>query len=209
MAKAAKKKAKANKKSARVVAKPKAAARSAKAPKAAKTKPVRQKKAARKIDPLNRQEYRSVTPMLSVGDVRQAMNFYTTAFGFKVKQVMDSPQGPMHAELNLRDTTLMLSPENRGQNALSANSIGNTPVTLYILVDNVDEVFESAVAAGGKVLMPVMDMFWGDRCGQIGDLDGNKWMIATHKSEPTEAEMMEAMRQMQQAPGAAAAGGNA
>jgi len=90
----------------------------------------------------------------------------------------------------------MLSPEERQQNNLSANSIGNTPVTLYILVDNVDEVFTSAVASGGKVLMPVMDMFWGDRCGVVADPDGNKWMVATHKSQPSEAEMAEAMRQM-------------
>ena len=100
----------------------------------------------------------------------------------------------------------MLSPESRQQNALSANSIGNTPVTLYVLVEDVDKVFGKAVDAGGQVLMPVMDMFWGDRCGMVGDPDGNKWMIATHKSEPTEAEMAEAMRQMQQsAPQSAAA----
>ena len=135
--------------------------------------------------------------MLAVGDMRRAINFYTNALGFKVKQVMDSPQGLVHAELTLRDTTLMLSPESRQQGSLSANSIGNTPVTLYVMVENVDRVFGGAVAAGGTVLMPVMDMFWGDRCGMVGDPDGNKWMIATHTSEPTEAEMAEAMRQMQ------------
>jgi PhnB protein len=210
MAKAAKKKAKTNKKSARVTAKPKAAAKSAKAAKKA-VKPAitatRKKTAARKADPLNREHYRSVTPMLSVSDVRRAMSFYTSAFGFKVKQVMDSPQGVQHAELTFRDTTLMLSPESRQQNSLSANSIGNTPVTLYVLVDDVDNVFGKALGAGGQVLMPVMDMFWGDRCGMVSDPDGNKWMIATHKSEPTEAEMAEAMRQMQQsAPESAAAG---
>jgi len=203
MAKAAKKKAQPKKKSARVTAKPKAAAKSAKpakkkAAKAAKpSRPAARKSAPRKIDPLNSTHYRSVTPMLAVGDMRRAMSFYTSALGFKVKQVMDSPQGPVHAELTLRDTTLMLSPESRQQGSLSANSIGNTPVTLYVMVDNVDRVFGGAVAAGGTVLMPVMDMFWGDRCGMVGDPDGNKWMIATHKSEPTEAEMAEAMRQMQ------------
>jgi len=145
--------------------------------------------------------------MLAVCDIRRAIDFYTSAFGFTARQTMDTPQGILHAELVLRDTTVMLSPEERQQNNLSANSIGNTPVTLYILVDNVDEVFTSAVASGGKVLMPVMDMFWGDRCGVVTDLDGNKWMIATHKSEPSEAEMAEAMRQMQlqaSAPAAAA-----
>ena len=92
----------------------------------------------------------------------------------------------------------MLSPESRQQNSLSANTIGNTPATLYLLVDDVDSVFNRSVAAGARVTMPVMDMFWGDRCGQISDPEGNKWMIATHKAEPTPAEMSEAMRQMSQ-----------
>jgi PhnB protein len=196
MAKAAKKKSKANKKPARVTAKPKAAAKVA--------KPAAKKSATRKIDPLNQKTYRSVTPLLSVSNVKRAVDFYTSALGFTVRSVMDSPQGILHAELTLRDTTLMLSPEERRQNNLSANTIGNTPVTLYMMVEDVDKVFGSAVASGGRILMPVMDMFWGDRCGVIADLDGNKWMIATHKSEPTEAEMAEAMRQMQRSSEAAA-----
>lgn len=209
---------KTNKKSARVAAKSKAPARSAKSAmkKAAKTaktsKPAARKKPTRKIDPLNTKQYRSVTPNLSVSNIQRAMNFYTTVFGFKVRQVMDTPGGIVHAELNLRDTTLMLSPESREQNNLSANSIGNTPITLYVLVENVDDVFNKAVQSGAPVLMPVMDMFWGDRCGLVADPDGNKWMIATHKSEPTESEMGEAMRQMQQSlqadAGSAAAAGS-
>jgi PhnB protein len=214
MAKGAMKKKKAPKKSARVSATVKAAAKSAKPlKKAAKSSRTAPRKTAKKIDPLNRTVYRSVTPMLAVGNMRAAIDFYTSALGFKVHAVMDGPQGPVHAELRLRDTTVMLSPEERQQNALSANSIGNTPVTLYMMVEDVDQTFGTAVAGGGKVLMPVMDMFWGDRCGMIADPDGNKWMIATHKSEPTEAEMAEAMRQMQasqsdsQAASAAVGGG--
>lgn len=192
----AKKKAKANKKSARVTSKPKAAAKSAKPAKkkaAKSSKPAARKTAVRKIDPLNRKRYGSVTPMLAVSNLRQAIDFYTKGLGFDVGLAND-----MHAELHLRDTTLMLSPESRAQNNLSANTIGNTPATLYVLVEDVDRVFAKAVAAGGKVVMPVMDMFWGDRCGMLTDPEGNKWMIATHKAEPTEAEMAEAMRKMQE-----------
>jgi len=201
MAKAAKKKAKSNNKSARIAAKPKAAARSAKTTKKKATKSSRPaaKKSARKIDPLNRKNYGALTPMLAVSDVQRAMDFYTKAFGFKIRSVMDSPQGPIHAELRFRETTLMLSPESREQNSLSANSIGDTPATLYILVSNADETFANAVASGAKVLMPVMDMFWGDRCASVADPDGNKWMIATHKAEPTEAEIASAMKQMMDA----------
>jgi PhnB protein len=208
MAKAAKKKSKANKKPARVTAKPKAAAKLAKP---AAKKAVQKKGTAAKIDPLNRKSYRSVTPMLSVSNVRRAIDFYTGALGFTVKQIMDSPMGILHAELTLRDTTLMLSPEEQRQNNLSANTIGNTPLTLYLMVDDVDQVFASALAGGGRVLMPVVDMFWGDRCGVVADPEGNKWMIATHKSEPSEAEMAQALRQMQQgaSEAAASAGGGA
>jgi PhnB protein len=210
MAKTAKKKATAAKKSARVTSKPKAAARSAKPARknAAKpSKPGARRTATPKIDPLNRKAYGSITPMLAVSDVRKAADFYKKAFGFSVRGIMDSPQGAIHAELRLRETTLMLSPEAPKQGNLSANSIGNTPATLYVLVENVDGTFNAAVAAGGKVLMPVMDMFWGDRCATVGDLDGNKWMIATHKAEPTEAQMAEAMRQMMAQQGGEAAVG--
>ena len=204
MAKATKKKSKTNPKSARMTAKTKVVARAAKAP---KKKPARKKPAARKIDPLNRKAYRSVTPMLAISNMRRAIDFYTSVLGFKVKALMDTPQGIMHAELTLRETTLMLGPESREQNSLSAVAIGNTPVTLYILVDSVDATFAKAVAAGAPILMPVMDMFWGDRCGMVADPDGNKWMIATHTSEPTEAQMAEAMRQMAEQPPSAASAG--
>lgn len=209
MAKAAKKKATASKKSARVTAK------SSKRTMAAKSKPKAAKKTAKKataprIDPLNRKQYTSLTPMLAVRDVRRAADFYANAFGFKVLGIMDGPDGqPVHAELRLRDTTLMLSPESPQGNPMgsrSASTIGDTPATLYILVENVDSTFNSAVAAGGKALMPVMDMFWGDRVGMIADLDSNKWMVATHKAEPTPAQMAEAMKQMMQSAHAAAAG---
>jgi len=198
MAKAAKKKAKLSKKSAKVSAKTKSAAKSAKpARKAAR-------KSAAKIDPLNRKQYTALTPMLASSDIRRAADFYTKAFGFSVRGIMDGPQGPLHAELRLRETTLMLSPESREQNNPSANTLGNTPATMYILVDDVDGTFNKAVAAGGKVLMPVMDMFWGDRCCVVADPDGNKWMVATHKSEPTPQEMKAAMDQMM----AASSGGH-
>jgi PhnB protein len=200
MAKTAKKKAKAGKKSARMIAKSNATAKSARPAKkkAAKTSGTAKRRTASRIDPLNRKNYGAMTPMLAVSDVRRAVDFYTKAFGFSVRGITDSPNGPLHAELRLRDTTLMLSPESRQQGNLSANAIGNTPATFYILVNDVDGTFNKAVATGGKLLMPVMDMFWGDRCGTLADPDGNKWMIATHKAEPTEAEMAEAMQQMMQ-----------
>jgi PhnB protein len=158
-------------------------------------KPAARKSKTPKIDPLNRKQYTSVTPVLTVRDVGRAVDFYTRAFGFAQRAIMKGPgDAILHAELQLRDTTVMLSPESAEQHSFGAHSIGGTPVTLYVLVENVDSTFDTAVGAGGQVLMPVMDMFWGDRCCLIGDPEGNKWMIATHKAEPTPEEMREAMK---------------
>src|SRR5262245_47234008 len=112
MAKAAMKKKKVVKKSARVSGTAKAADKSAKplkkaAKKAAKSARISPQKTAQKIDPLNQATYRSITPMLAVGNMSGAIDFYTNALGFSVRAVMDGPQGPVHAELQLRDTTLM------------------------------------------------------------------------------------------------------
>jgi hypothetical protein len=80
--------------------------------------------------------------------------------------------------------------------ARSAKAIGGTPATLYLLSENVDKTVAKAIKLGAKEMQPVMDMFWGDRCGIIMDPDGNSWMIATHIAEPTPQEMKKAMKAM-------------
>ena len=150
----------------------------------------------KKIDPLNRKNYGAVTVMLCVTDVKAAASFYQKALGFTKRSVMNGPDGkPMHAELRLRDTTLMLGPECPERGARSAKTIGATPATLYLTTENVDKTVAKAVKLGATALCPVMDMFWGDRCGTIADPDGNSWMVATHMAEPTPQEMKKAMKQ--------------
>ena len=152
---------------------------------------------AKKIDPLNRKVYSAVTTMLTVSDVKAAVSFYQKALGFTKRGIMNGPDGkPMHAELTLRGTTLMLGPENPQMGARTAKSIGATPVTLYLPTENVDKVVAKAVKLGATPKGPVMDMFWGDRCGTIVDPDGNTWMISTHVSEPTPKEMQKKMKEM-------------
>ena len=155
---------------------------------------------AKKIDPLNKKNYGAVTVMLTVSDVKAAVGFYQKAFGFTKRGIMNGPDGkPMHAELRLRDTTLMLGPEMPERGARSAKALGGSPATLYVLVENADKTVAKAVKLGATAQGPVMDMFWGDRCGTIVDADGNSWMIATHKAEPTPAEMKKAMAEMMKA----------
>jgi len=164
--------------------------------------------AKKKIDPLNRKQYSAVSAALTVSDISAAVSFYQKAFGFSKRGIMKGPDGkPMHAELTLRGTTLMLGPENPAMGSRSAKSVGASPASLYIYVENVDKVVEKATKLGGTSRGPVMDMFWGDRCGTVVDPDGYAWMVGTHKAEPTAKEMKKGMEEMmkQQPAGAAAA----
>ena len=149
----------------------------------------------RKIDPLNKKLYGSVTTMLTVTDVKAAATFYQKAFGFAKRGIMNSPDGKaVHAELTLRGTTLMLGPEVPQMGSRSAKTIGASPASLYLLTENADRVVAKAVKLGAAPKGPVMDMFWGDRCGTVVDPEGYAWMVATHIAEPTPQEMKKRMK---------------
>src|SRR5215472_8034758 len=91
----------------------------------------------KKIDPINRKNYGAVSTMLVVADVKAAVNFYTKALGFTKRGIMNGPDGKaMHAELRLRDTTVMLSPESPERGARSAKTAGGSPASLYLLTEN-------------------------------------------------------------------------
>ena len=123
---------------------------------------------AKKIDPLNRKQYGAVSAMLTVSDIPTAVSFYQKAFGFSKRAVMNGPDGkPIHAELTLRGTTLMLGPENPALGKRTAKTIGASPASLFLYVEDVDKVVSKAVSLGATSKGPVMDMFWGDRCGTI------------------------------------------
>jgi PhnB protein len=139
--------------------------------------------------------------MLTVADLEKTYEFCQKAFGFQGRGMMRGPDGkPMHAELKLRESVVMLGPENPAWKSASAKTLGNTPATLYIYVEDVDKVATQAANAGAKLIQPPGDMFWGDRTATLVDPEGNKWMLATHKSEPTpeqmEAEMKKQFAQM-------------
>jgi len=164
----------------------------------------------KKIDPLNKKMYGAVTTMLTVSDVKAAASFYQKAFGFEKKAIMDGPDGKaMHAELKLRGTTLMLGPENPQMGSRSAKTIGGSPASLYLLTESADKTVAKAVKLGATAKGPVMDMFWGDRCGTVVDPDGYSWMVATHIAEPTPAEMRKKMREQMSSQAASAAAGGA
>src|SRR3984893_14976409 len=151
---------------------------------------------AKKIDPLNKKLYGPVTAMLTVTDVKAAAAFYQKAFGFAKRGLMNGPDGKaIHGELTLRGTTIMLTPEMPQMGGRSAKTIGASPTSLYLLTENVDKVVEKSSKLGATAKGPVMDMFWGDRCGTVVDPEGYTWMVATHKAEPTPKEMQQKMKE--------------
>lgn len=163
---------------------------------------------AKKIDPLNRKQYGAVSAALTVSDIPAAVSFYQKALGFSKRGVMNGPDGkPIHAELTLRGTTLMLGPESVAMGRRSAKSVGASPTSLYLYVENVDKVVAKAISLGATSQGPVMDMFWGDRCGTVTDPDGYTWMVGTHKAEPTANEMKKKMAEQMQKRAATASAG--
>jgi PhnB protein len=163
---------------------------------------------AKKVDPLNKKQYGAVNAMLTVADIKAAAAFYQKAFGFAKRGIMNGPDGkPIHAELTLRGTTLMLNPEMPQMGSRGAKAVGSSPTCLYLLTENVDKTVAKAVKLGATAKGPVMDMFWGDRCGTIVDPEGYMWMIATHIADPTPSEMKKKMKE-QMAQMASQAGGN-
>ena len=135
--------------------------------------------------------YRAVTPSLTVKDSLKAIEFYKKAFGAKVLDVFPAldGRGTMHAAMQIGDSIVMMGDEMPQGGCKSAESLGASPVSLYVYVPNVDAVFTQAVAAGAVATMPVAEMFWGDRAGNVKDPFGYSWMIATHTRDLTKDEV--------------------
>ncbi len=139
---------------------------------------------------------RSITPHLICAGASDAIEFYKKAFGAQEMMRMPGPDGRlMHAALKIGDSTVMLVDEMPEWGALGPKSLKGSPVTIHLMVDNVDDVVAQAVAAGATIKMPVADMFWGDRYGKIVDPFGHDWSIATHVRDMTPEEIMAAGRE--------------
>lgn len=137
----------------------------------------------------------SVTPHLVCDGAAAAIEFYQKALGATGGGTLLGPDGRvMHAQVRIGDSTVMLVDENRQYGMLGPKSLNGSPVTIHLYVDDVDAVYQRAVSAGAKAVMPPADMFWGDRYGVLEDPFGHRWSIATHQREVTPAEMQEAMQ---------------
>lgn len=134
--------------------------------------------------------YHTVTASLTVRDGAKAIEFYKKAFGAQERMRVAGPDGGlMHAELRIGDSIVMLGDEMPDMGCKAPASVGATSSSLYVYVPDVDAAFTRAVEAGAKALMPPADMFWGDRFGTVEDPSGHRWGLATHKEDPSPAEI--------------------
>ena len=131
--------------------------------------------------------FHTVTPYLTVTEGARAIDFYKRAFGAEELLRKDGPDGKVaHAEIKIGDSIIMLSDEMAQGCCRSPQSLGGTAVNIFLYVKDVDQVFDRAVAAGAKITMPLSDMFWGERYGQVTDPFGHSWSLATHKEDVPE-----------------------
>lgn len=136
--------------------------------------------------------FRTVTPFLSIQGASDAIKFYQKAFGAEQIERHDALDGKvMHAVLRIGDSLIMLADEFPEYNSGVSSPVRLTGscVVLHLYVDNVDDLFNKAVQAGAKVIMPVEDRFWGDRYGQLQDPFGHHWSVAAHIADLTSEEI--------------------
>ena len=157
---------------------------------------------------MDQQTTRSVSPVsphLVVAGAAEAIKFYEKAFGAQQLVKLEGPDGKlMHACLSINGSTVMLVDENPQWKALGPKALGGSPVTIHLHVTDVDKLAAQAVAAGAKVIMPVADMFWGDRYGIVEDPFGHRWAVAQPQRNLTAAELKEAAREAMCGEGASA-----
>jgi PhnB protein len=138
--------------------------------------------------------YPRVTPYLIVDGAAAAIDFYTSVLGATERMRMGGPGDTVgHAELEIGESVIMLADEHPEIGAHGPKTVGGTPVSLHVYLEDVDDVFERAIAAGARAVQPVEDKFYGDRSGTFEDPFGHHWNVATHVEDVSEDEMSRRM----------------
>lgn len=141
--------------------------------------------------------YRTVTPHLVCEQAPEAIEFYKKAFGAVEIARMPGPDGKiMHAEIRIGDSPIMLAQDYPEFGSLGPLALKGTSVVIHLYVEDADAAWARAVDAGATPIMPLSDMFWGDRYGQVQDPFGHRWSIATHKQDLTPEQIKEGMDKM-------------
>ncbi len=140
----------------------------------------------------------TVTPHLVCKDAARAIEFYKKAFGAEERFRLNTPDGKkvLHASIVIGDSMVMLADEFPDWGSVGPETLKGTPVVLHLNVKDADSAFDQAVRAGATVTMPLEEMFWGDRYGQVRDPFGHSWSIATHIRDVSLEEMEQAAKAM-------------
>lgn len=141
--------------------------------------------------------FSTVTPHLIIKNCAKAIDFYKKAFGANELYRSLMPDGRvMHAMIQIGNSLVIMADEFPEMGAVGPNTLGGTTASLHIYTDNADNLFKQATDAGASIIMPLADMFWGDRYGQIQDPFGHRWAIATHQKDVSPEEMENAAKKM-------------
>src|SRR5690606_14334021 len=137
------------------------------------------------------------TAHLVCADPRAAIDFYKKAFN-----AMESPHGClevdgifMHGEIMIGDSVVMIAQEDERCGSASPRTLKGSPVSLHLYVQDADAMYQRAISAGAKEVMPVTEMFWGDRYGVVEDPQGHRWSLATHVRDRTPEEIIQAAQE--------------
>ena len=138
--------------------------------------------------------YHAVTPYLIIKGAANALEYYKQAFGATELFRMAQPDGRIgHAEIQIGDSRIMLADEYPEMTYVSPTTLGGSSVNIMLYVDDVDSIFNQAIAAGGTEQRPLEDKFYGDRVGSLVDPFGHVWHVGTHKEDVTPEEMEKRM----------------
>ncbi|MPZ19158.1 MAG: VOC family protein [Luteitalea sp.] len=134
--------------------------------------------------------YHTVTPSLTLENAAQAIDWYKEGLGAaEVSRATGASGEIMHAEIEIGNSRVMVQDPMMG--GKGPKTIGGSPASLWVYVEDCDALFNRAVGAGAEVLYPVTDHFWGDRCGSVKDPHGYTWTFATHKEDLTPEELQQ------------------
>jgi PhnB protein len=140
----------------------------------------------------------SLTPHLVCDGAAAAIEFYKKAFGAVEQGRIPGPEGRLvHASVRIGDSVLWLMDEWPDMGAVGPHKLKGTPVFIHLYVPDADATLAQAVAAGATVTMPMADMWWGDRYGQVKDPFGHSWSIATHQLDLTPQELAQNMAKLE------------
>jgi PhnB protein len=144
--------------------------------------------------PIKASDYGVVSVSLVVRDAKAALAFYEQVFGAKHRYSLTMPDGGVaHAEFKIGDALLMISDENPQWGSKSPDTLGGSPITLNVMVEDPDATVAKAEKAGAKVVYPVTDQFYGFRSGRFQDPFGHLWIVSKVLEELSPEEMQERM----------------